>query len=287
MQEVGHGGGAALSALRQHAERRGRAEEARGARARRGGRACCRAGWARRRARCWRCSVPAITCSRAATSMAARARLLTEEFTSLGHRRHARRSVRGARLAEAAAQGDARRLPRVAGEPDVPRARPAAAVSYLTHESGLALVVDSTFASPINLRPLEHGADVVIHSATKFLNGHHDVMGGVVLRHGVVRRGSAAEDDHVGPGARSVRVLAAGARAQDARRARQAAERERDADRAVVRRRGRRCGRCTIRGSRTHPDHEVAAGPDGRLRRACWRWSWPAGAGPRTDSCES
>ena len=54
-------------------------------------------------------------------------------------------------------------------------------ISYLTKEVGLALVVDSTFASPINFRPLEHGADVVIHSATKFLNGHHDVMGGVVL----------------------------------------------------------------------------------------------------------
>ena len=54
-------------------------------------------------------------------------------------------------------------------------------VSYLTQEIGLALVVDSTFASPINFRPLEHGADVVIHSATKYLNGHHDVMGGVVL----------------------------------------------------------------------------------------------------------
>jgi cystathionine beta-lyase/cystathionine gamma-synthase len=54
-------------------------------------------------------------------------------------------------------------------------------ISYLTHESGLALVVDSTFASPINFRPLEHGADVVIHSATKYLNGHHDVMGGAVL----------------------------------------------------------------------------------------------------------
>jgi len=53
-------------------------------------------------------------------------------------------------------------------------------VSYVTKESGLALVVDSTFASPINLRPLEHGADVVIHSATKYLNGHHDVLGGVV-----------------------------------------------------------------------------------------------------------
>jgi len=53
-------------------------------------------------------------------------------------------------------------------------------VSLLTQEQGLALVVDSTFASPINLRPIEHGADVVVHSATKYLNGHHDVLGGVV-----------------------------------------------------------------------------------------------------------
>ena len=54
-------------------------------------------------------------------------------------------------------------------------------VRYLTKENGLALVVDSTFASPINFRPIEHGADVVIHSATKYLNGHHDVLSGVVL----------------------------------------------------------------------------------------------------------
>lgn len=53
-------------------------------------------------------------------------------------------------------------------------------VSLLTKEIGIALVVDSTFASPVNFRPIEHGADVVIHSATKYLNGHHDVLGGVV-----------------------------------------------------------------------------------------------------------
>jgi cystathionine beta-lyase/cystathionine gamma-synthase len=53
-------------------------------------------------------------------------------------------------------------------------------VAYLAHEEGLALVVDSTFASPVNFRPLQHGADVVIHSATKYLNGHHDVLAGVV-----------------------------------------------------------------------------------------------------------
>jgi cystathionine beta-lyase/cystathionine gamma-synthase len=53
-------------------------------------------------------------------------------------------------------------------------------INYITKECGIALVVDSTFASPVNFRPIEHGADVVIHSATKYLNGHHDVLGGVV-----------------------------------------------------------------------------------------------------------
>jgi cystathionine beta-lyase/cystathionine gamma-synthase len=54
-------------------------------------------------------------------------------------------------------------------------------LAQLTREGGIALVVDSTFASPVNYRPLEHGADVVIHSATKYLNGHHDVLGGAVI----------------------------------------------------------------------------------------------------------
>jgi cystathionine beta-lyase/cystathionine gamma-synthase len=54
------------------------------------------------------------------------------------------------------------------------------ALSKVAHQAGLALVVDATFASPINLRPIQHGADVSIHSATKYLNGHHDVLGGVV-----------------------------------------------------------------------------------------------------------
>ncbi|MHB1328635.1 MAG: trans-sulfuration enzyme family protein [Gemmatimonadales bacterium] len=55
-----------------------------------------------------------------------------------------------------------------------------APVATIAKESGLALLVDSTFASPINFRPLEHGADLVITSATKYLNGHSDVTGGAV-----------------------------------------------------------------------------------------------------------
>ncbi|MDP3909711.1 MAG: aminotransferase class I/II-fold pyridoxal phosphate-dependent enzyme [Gemmatimonadales bacterium] len=53
-------------------------------------------------------------------------------------------------------------------------------IATLCKAEGLALIVDSTFASPMNLRPLEHGADIVIHSATKYLNGHTDVIAGAV-----------------------------------------------------------------------------------------------------------
>jgi cystathionine beta-lyase/cystathionine gamma-synthase len=53
-------------------------------------------------------------------------------------------------------------------------------LAHFCREAGMALIVDSTFATPLNFRPLEHGADLVIHSATKYLNGHDDVIGGVV-----------------------------------------------------------------------------------------------------------
>ncbi len=55
-----------------------------------------------------------------------------------------------------------------------------APIARLAKEYGVALLVDSTFASPINFRPLEHGADLVITSATKYLNGHSDVIAGAV-----------------------------------------------------------------------------------------------------------
>lgn len=55
-----------------------------------------------------------------------------------------------------------------------------APLRQLATSQGLAFVIDSTLASPVNLRPIEHGIDVVIHSATKYLNGHNDVLAGVV-----------------------------------------------------------------------------------------------------------
>jgi cystathionine beta-lyase/cystathionine gamma-synthase len=53
-------------------------------------------------------------------------------------------------------------------------------LAILAKAEGIPLLVDSTFASPVNYRPVEHGADVVIHSATKYLNGHTDVIAGAV-----------------------------------------------------------------------------------------------------------
>ena len=53
-------------------------------------------------------------------------------------------------------------------------------IAQIARDAGVALLVDATFASPINFRPLEHGADVVITSATKYLNGHSDVTAGAV-----------------------------------------------------------------------------------------------------------
>ncbi|HYW07676.1 MAG TPA: PLP-dependent aspartate aminotransferase family protein [Longimicrobium sp.] len=54
-------------------------------------------------------------------------------------------------------------------------------ISDAAHERGAMVVVDATFASPINLRPLEHGVDLVMHSATKYLGGHSDVTAGVLV----------------------------------------------------------------------------------------------------------
>ena len=58
------------------------------------------------------------------------------------------------------------------------------AIADIAHKHGIPLIVDSTFATPYLLRPIEHGADVVVHSATKFIGGHGTVMGGVVIDSG-------------------------------------------------------------------------------------------------------
>lgn len=58
------------------------------------------------------------------------------------------------------------------------------ALSKIAHEHGIPLVIDNTFATPYLLRPIEHGADIVVHSATKFLGGHGTTLGGIIVDSG-------------------------------------------------------------------------------------------------------
>ncbi len=59
-----------------------------------------------------------------------------------------------------------------------------AAVAEIAHEANLPLVIDNTFATPYLCRPIEHGADIVVHSATKFIGGHGTSIGGVIVDSG-------------------------------------------------------------------------------------------------------
>ena len=58
------------------------------------------------------------------------------------------------------------------------------AVSEIAHKHGLPVVVDNTFGTPYLIRPFEHGADIVVHSATKFLGGHGTTLGGIIVESG-------------------------------------------------------------------------------------------------------
>ncbi|HTN16002.1 MAG TPA: O-acetylhomoserine aminocarboxypropyltransferase [Sphingomonadaceae bacterium] len=59
-----------------------------------------------------------------------------------------------------------------------------AAIAKVAHDAGVPLMVDNTLASPVLCRPIEHGADIVVHSTTKFLNGHGNSIGGVIVDSG-------------------------------------------------------------------------------------------------------
>lgn len=58
------------------------------------------------------------------------------------------------------------------------------AIAALAHRHGLPVVVDNTFGTPYLIRPIEHGADIVVHSATKFLGGHGTTLGGIIVESG-------------------------------------------------------------------------------------------------------
>ena len=58
------------------------------------------------------------------------------------------------------------------------------AIAEIAHKHGLPLVVDNTFGTPFFIRPIEHGADIVVHSATKFIGGHGTTLGGIIVDSG-------------------------------------------------------------------------------------------------------
>jgi O-acetylhomoserine (thiol)-lyase len=58
------------------------------------------------------------------------------------------------------------------------------AITAIAHKNGLPVIVDNTFATPYLFRPLEHGADIVVHSATKFIGGHGTTLGGIIVENG-------------------------------------------------------------------------------------------------------
>lgn len=58
------------------------------------------------------------------------------------------------------------------------------AIAEIAHKHGLPLVIDNTFGTPYLIRPIDHGADIVIHSATKFLGGHGTTLGGIIVESG-------------------------------------------------------------------------------------------------------
>lgn len=131
-------------------------------------------------------------------------------------------------------------------------------LSALAREHGIALVVDSTFASPVNLRPATLGADVVIHSATKYLGGHDDLVAGVVCgSRGLVSEVQAKLKlygpavDPVGAWLldRGLRTLALRVRQQNENALTLARwfEKQREVERVVY------------PGLPSHPDHQVAA----------------------------
>ena len=107
-------------------------------------------------------------------------RLVSKVLAPAGHRVDGRRPHRPRRARARLARGHRAGVGRDADQPDAHDRRHRRACAQLAHDHGARVVVDNTFATPFLQRPLELGADIVVHSATKYLGGHSDVVGGFV-----------------------------------------------------------------------------------------------------------
>ena len=158
-------------------------------------------------------------------------------------------------------------------------------IAAIANEAGAALVVDNTFATPLLARPLELGAHFSVHSVTKYLAGHGDVLGGVVVTNQRARRFTARVGAHHRPRAGPVRMLPDHARHQDVPAAHGAAVRQRLPG-GVVAGRASACGagvfhrRSAASRRRRHP----ATVPRRALRRHGQLRSYATRAGKRSSA---
>ncbi len=160
-----------------------------------------------------------------------------------------------------------------------------AAIAELAHEHGALLAVDNTFASPYLQRPIELGADLVVHSTTKYLGGHSDVIGGAVIGRRDLLEPIAFYQNAAGgvPGPFDAWLVLRGH--QDAGRPDGAALRQCPGARRVAG--DAAAGRAGLlsRACRIIPNHDVAAPPDARLRRHDQHPAQGRRARPRCGSC--
>jgi O-acetylhomoserine (thiol)-lyase len=73
------------------------------------------------------------------------------------------------------------------------------AIAAIAHKHGLPLVIDNTFGTPYLIRPIEHGADIVVHSATKFIGGHGTTLGGIIVERQLRLEGQRPLPQHCRP----------------------------------------------------------------------------------------
>ena len=159
--------------------------------------------------------------------------------------------------------GARRRPTRCSASPTSPR------WPQLAHDAGARLVVDNTFASPYLQQPLALGADVVVHSTTKYLGGHSDVVGGaLVTTDADARRGAGLPPERPRRRARRRSTLAGAARRQDPRRADGPPLRERRPRRRPAQRQQHGARRCSTPGCPTTPG--TRSRPSRCARSAAW-----------------
>ena len=156
-------------------------------------------------------------------------------------------------------------------------------VAAFAQKHGLILVVDNTFCSPMVQRPLEYGADLVLHSATKYLNGHSDIVGGIVVA------GSEELAEQMGFLQNSVGAIAGPFDAFLAMRGLKTLHlrmRQHCASALELAKwleKHPQVERVIYPGLKSHPQHALARAPDGRLRRHRQHrgQGWPAQGAPR------